>query len=265
MQMEPHLSDTSGHRQLLELVAGKIGWVILVGMETAALIGYMACSALGELPAVQSISASTIASLLRLAVKQKRCTWGLLFCQLPAAQQLPSQQLCELRLLLWQRYGEDRAAHRPDLVMALAGLQATREMSQGAPMQFMSTLIQMSASEQQTLRAVLDDANAPEVLAAVSSQLTGDEVLQLLQQAAELGCSDTVSYLLALAPAAEIDDAEGFAFLLKAALANMVATNTWQYAVQQLPVMQQLAPDEVLSLLQVCIRQCRSSELYLSS
>jgi hypothetical protein len=185
MQMEPFLSEPFLHPQH----AGEIQDWDLLGIESAAVIGRMTCSALCALPAAQSISASTIASLLRLAVKQQRFEWGVLLCRLPGAQQLPSQQLCELllQLLLPQRCAEDRAAELQDLIMALSGLRAARQMSPGAAMQLMSTLIQKSSTKQRTLRAVLDDANAPGVLAAVGSQLTGGELLQLLQQAADLG------------------------------------------------------------------------------
>jgi hypothetical protein len=218
------------------------------------------CAALCALPAAQSISASTIASLLRLAAKQKRYEWGRLLCRLPAAQQLPSQQLRELllQLLLLPQRGYDMKVQQQLLTKALSRLQAAREVPPDAAMQLLSTLIQTRASDNQRACSVLEDAHKLGVLAAVGSQLTGVEQLQLLQQAADLGSGDAVRYIAALEPAEDIDDAAGFAAFMQDALVK-VENDVWQYAVRQLPVWQQLGPDAVLSLLQACISRRSSS------
>jgi hypothetical protein len=220
-------------------------------------IGYLCFDVLLELPAVQSISGSTIANLLRLAVEQKLYEWGWLLCRLPGAQQLPLQQLFELllQLLLPQREGRYRDAQRFMLTLSLKDLQATREMAPGAAMQLISTLIQVSSKQRG--QGFLYGVEAAGVLAAVGSQLTGGEVLQLLHQAAELGCSDAVLCIAGLAAADNINDAEGFAVFVKAALAR-TEDYIWLAAVQELPVMQQLGPDAVLSLIQACISQAVS-------
>jgi hypothetical protein len=218
------------------------------------------CAAPCALPAAQSISASTLANLLRLAVKQKRYEWGLLLCQLPAAQQLPSQQLCELLLQLLRRWhhGADIKVQQQLLTIALSRLQAARELSPDAAMQLLSTLMQTSASDNQRAPSVLEDAHELGVLAAAGSQLTGVEQLQLLQQAADLGSGDAVRYIAALEPAQDIDDAAGFAAFMKDALAK-VENDVWQYAMRQLPVWQQLGPDAVLSPINACISRRSSS------
>jgi hypothetical protein len=86
--------------------------------------------ALCALPAAQSISANTIASLARLAAKQKQYERACCLCRLPAAQQLLSQQLCELlQLLLLPRNLDHRAQQRERLIRQLLQLQAARELA----------------------------------------------------------------------------------------------------------------------------------------
>jgi hypothetical protein len=214
--------------------------------------------ALCALPAAQNISTSTIASLLRLAVKQKQYERGCRLCELPAAQQLPSQQLCELLLqllllqLLLPRQEELRARQRGQLVVVLIRLQPAEELAPGAAMQLLSTLIQKDSCRARSGVYGVEAAHELGVLAAVGSQLSGEEVLQLLQQAAEQGHSDAMRHMLDLAPARDIDNADGFAAFLRAALAA-TDHNGWAVAVQQLPVMQQLRADAVLGLVQACI------------
>jgi hypothetical protein len=211
--------------------------------------------ALCALPAAQSISASTIASLLRVAVKQKQYERGLRLCQLPAPQQLPSQQLCELlQLLLLPRSKEHRAQQRERLMSALVQLQAAQELASDAALGLLSNLIQHDSCNS-TWNAGMNEAHRLGVLTAVGSQLTSGEVLQLLQQAAELTSSDAVRHIAALASAQGIDDAAGFAAFLEAAMRR----NSAGSGVQQLPVMQQLVPEAVLDLIQSGISKGASS------
>jgi hypothetical protein len=91
-------------------------------------------NALCALPTAQTITSSMVAGLLRLAVKHQHFERGYRLCKLPAAQQLPSQQLCELLLqqLLLPRNEEHRALQRRQLIEVMAGLQAAKELMPGA-------------------------------------------------------------------------------------------------------------------------------------
>jgi hypothetical protein len=157
-------------------------------------IGCYCFSSLCALPAAQSISASTIASLLRLAVEQKLYMWGHKLCELPGAQHMPLQQLFELlqQLLLPQSLRQGRDTSRGCLTTALLGLPAAREMPSGAAMQFISTLIHTNCSNGSWWR----NTEVAMLLEAVGSYLTRDEMQQLQQQTVQLGCMDAGFALL---------------------------------------------------------------------
>jgi hypothetical protein len=200
--------------------------------------------ALCALPAAQSISGSTVASLLRLAAKQKQYERGCPLCRLPAAQQL-----------LLPRSPEHRAHQRERLIRLLLQLQAARELAPGAALRLLSNLIQHDSCNSRWDAEAVHSAHRLRVWTAVGSQLTSSEVLQLLQLAAEQDCSLAVCYIAALAPAQGIEDAAGFTAVLEVAMRR----DSTGSQVQQLPVMQQLGADAVLGLIKAGISNGSSS------
>jgi hypothetical protein len=90
---------------------------------------------------------------------------------------------------------------------------------------------------------------APDCLTALQlgSQLTGGEVLQLLQQAASKGAHGLLCFIAGLKPAADqVDDVEGFAAVLRAAYDNCDRHQLIDQVLGQLPVVKLMQPDDVL-------------------
>jgi hypothetical protein len=157
-----------------------------------------------ELPGAQAIQADSLAWLVQLAVQRDH--YGLaeqLLKAVPAADQLPSRVLCEALVSAGDAY-------ELQLVRLLAGLESAQELAPGAAMWLM----------RQLLKSVWGDGldNRLKVLRQMDlgSQLTGDELLQLLQFDLRDNYGRGVRDLVRLTPAAEqIDDLQGVAAFLQ--------------------------------------------------
>jgi hypothetical protein len=192
------------------------------------------------LPAASGLSASTAASLMRIAVRQQWYELAVRLLALPAAQQLAAPQLFELLLLELQHYRvlqRERASFVEQLTALLLGKQLVPE----AARQLLSAGLECGKLTFAMKQAYYLD---------LESQLTSSDVLQLLQQAAKQGDDDGIFSLARLAAAQEIVDEEGFAAFLQTALDHCIDDSDMTTAVGQLPVLQQLGPDAVLGILQ---------------
>lgn len=138
--------------------------------------------ALCALPAAQTLRADTVASLLRLAVKQRHVRHAQHLCLLPAAQQLTSQQLCELlqQLLVPRNKEYWVPQQQQELVVQLLQIQASKHLAPGAMLQLLSIVLHTNLSGFKIALRLLSPIDP-------GSQLTASEVLQLLQQAANGG------------------------------------------------------------------------------
>jgi hypothetical protein len=238
-------------------------------------------SMLFMLPAVQDLSASTVASLLRLAVKQQQFQLAKALAALPAAQQLPSQELCELLLmLLMLPRNEDeqqrQLRQRKRLIIQLSELQSAQHLAPGAMLQLLSVVLLQPPPDRSGFTSA-SNPGGPAALYApqlyhrtplgllfamdIGSQLTAVELLQLLQLAAEQGGTATVGELARLAPARNIDDVDGFAAFLRAAIAQGIASGDLTYTVESLPVLQQLGADAVHELISMGLAGPRHDRL----
>jgi hypothetical protein len=90
-------------------------------------------------------------------------------------------------------------------------------------------------------------------LEVVGNQLEASEVLQLLQQAADAGCSSAVEFFASLAAAEGMDDSEAFRAFVQQALRGGIDKVVMQDAVARLPVVKQLQLDAVLGIIRGCI------------
>jgi hypothetical protein len=80
VQLEPFFKLLSRHQQVHQQVGNGHEDIFALLQPVPQRSEAPCCAALCALPAAQSISASTTASLLRVAVKQKRYEWGLCLC-----------------------------------------------------------------------------------------------------------------------------------------------------------------------------------------
>jgi hypothetical protein len=94
----------------------------------ARMHGALPCfKALWALPSAQSISASTVADMMQLAAQQQRFWLGKQLCELPAAQQVSAQELCEVVVHALEH--EDAPAKATDrLVRQVLHLPAAQQL-----------------------------------------------------------------------------------------------------------------------------------------
>jgi hypothetical protein len=212
------------------------------------------------LPGAQDISTSTLARLLQLAARQLRVQLAERLFELPAAQQLTAQQLCELLPALLQQpnRGEDTWGQQCQLAEQVWALPAAHELPPEAAKGLLQGLLRDSDGwvGPQNVAWVLDSER-------LGSQITSIEALQLLQQAATAGRHCMVNFIAGLAPAASgIDDAEGFAAFLQATFEYVDEYCHVEEAVGQLPVVQQLQPPAVFSLIHSSMHSSKTSTAY---
>jgi hypothetical protein len=218
-------------------------------------------SVLCSVPAVQDISACSLANLMRLAVKQQQFEMAERLAALPAAQQLLSRQLCEvLLLLLVPQTKLVRWAQQKRLLMKLSELESAQNLGSDALLWLLAGVVTQQPHEPPHY---LSSQRPPQlrILAdmKIGNQLTSTQVLQLLQLAAEQGSSTAISYLSSLEPAQRIDDVEGFAAFLQAAAVQHIPEFDLIKDVASLPVVQQLGADAVYSLIQACLNNTASA------
>jgi hypothetical protein len=210
--------------------------------SAARRFGALSCfKALSAQQSAQSISASTVGDMMQLAAQQQRLWLGKQLCELPAAQQISLGELCELIVSVLQH--KDAPATEL-LVQQLVNLPAAQQLPQEAAKQLLRRLIETCP--------VWPAWSALQCLTALQlgSQLTGGSVLQLLQYAASKGATGLLRFVAGLKPAAnEIDDAEGFAAVLQATHENCRSYNSIADTLGQLPVLQLMQPDAVLSVI----------------
>jgi hypothetical protein len=214
--------------------------------------------ALWALPSAQSIRASTVADMMQLAAQQQqqRLWLGKQLCELPAAQQVSPRELCEVLVYMLEHTGTAGTPHW--LMRQLLNLPAAQQLPQGAAKQLLQRLIDTCA--------VCPTAAALDCMAALQlgSQLTGGEVLQLLQQAASKGAIELLCFIAELKPAAdEIDDTHGCAAVLLAVLQHALLPNEGSSSSSShsaccglllaLPAVQQLPADAVASVLAAAV------------
>ncbi|KAF6258553.1 hypothetical protein COO60DRAFT_1701303 [Scenedesmus sp. NREL 46B-D3] len=199
------------------------------------------------MPGAQATQPQGLARLVRLA--GKRGHHNLLqhvIQRLPAAQQLPSRALCGALLCAG-------AASQRWLVRQLAGLQAAQQLAPGDALWLLQQLMQKPM-----LHRGLGDMVEDVVEMDLGSQLTGAELLQLLHQAAQHGGVEggmMLDALVQLYPAAhDIEDVEGYAAFLQAAMGGGIEPEALESATEKLPVTEQLPPEIVAGCIQQCIR-----------
>jgi hypothetical protein len=183
--------------------------------------------------------------MMQLAAQQQRFWLGMQLCGLPAAHQLSSRELCEVIVSVLEHADDVTGAGTDRLIRQLLTLPAAQQqLPQGSAKQLLQRLIDTCpvwpAGVICTRLAALQ----------LGSQLTGGEVLQLLQQAASNGAKELLRFIAQLKPAAdEIDDAEGFAAVLQAAYEKCDDDELIDNELRQLPIVQLMQPDDVLSVI----------------
>jgi hypothetical protein len=155
---------------------------------------------------------------------------------------MPWRQLAELMLMLLTCTSEHYEWSRKELAEVVMELVAAAQLPPGAACELFSGLLDRK------LGTAWWGVNCK--LQKFAVQLTGSEVLQLLQQAAKVGCDPAIHFFAALDAAGDNEDAEGFAAFLQAALVHGIQNGTVAQAVAGLPAVQQLQPDAVLDILQ---------------
>jgi hypothetical protein len=97
--------------------------------------------ALCALPAACSISPSSVASLVRTAVHLRMFARARRLCQLPAAQDMPWQQLAELLLLLLTCDAGDDEWQRDEVTQHAIDLRAATQLPPGAAKDMLSWML----------------------------------------------------------------------------------------------------------------------------
>jgi hypothetical protein len=204
-----------------------------------------ALSVLLKLPGAQAITPNNAAQAIILAVQRDHFLFLLqLQKSLPAAQQLPSRALCTL-LLQMMKLGWSR------FVPQFAGQVTARHLAPGDALWLLQQMLEHLRSDEFDDYLLQDLAGME-----LGRQLTGNELLQLLQQALKrhTGGSSPVYCLLQLAPAvSNITDMTGVAAFLQAAMDSHFGWDDMESLAQQLPAVQQLAPETVAELICKCI------------
>jgi hypothetical protein len=196
---------------------------------------------------------------MQVAARQLRVQLAQRLFELPAAQQMTPQQLCELLSPLLQSPNrtKDTWPQQCRFAKQLMALPAAQQLPMGAAQQLLEGFLQDSS-------AWGGDKNVAWMLDPkwLGSQMTGSEAMQLLQQAVTTGNHTAVNWVASLAPAAdEIDDAQQFAAFLQATFEYVFEYYHLEVDVGRLPVVEQLQPPAVFSLIRSSLQSSKAGAL----
>lgn len=210
-------------------------------------------------PAIQSVSAASIGRLMQVAMgRQQYASVGLL-TTLPQAQQLPSQQLCDLLVMLIRAVRGDSQLLADDLgrqalLQRLATLQTGQYLASGDAYRLLTAVL----DGRHPVLCMMFQYLAPMHL---EHQLTGSELLQLLWQVVRRG-SHAWTDLVSLKPAADqINDEAGYVAFLGYAIGaigvKQVELDPDRIGLDDLAnkisLTQRLGVESVVSLLSRCV------------
>uniref|UniRef100_A0A383WKJ8 Uncharacterized protein n=1 Tax=Tetradesmus obliquus TaxID=3088 RepID=A0A383WKJ8_TETOB len=197
-----------------------------------------------RLPGAKAMQPASLATLVSLSCKQGHLHF--LQCMasaVPAMQQLPSRVLCDTLLAAG-------AAEQRQLVRQLAGLQAAQQLAPGDAVWLLQELLQRGGWGL-GMCDVLEDLQPMQL----GSQLTGDELLQLLRAAIRSEDGGAVGDVASLTPAAhQIDDIAGYTAFLQEAMRAGLEYAALQDAALDLPATQLLPVAAVLDFIQQGIK-----------